>query len=365
MSVEEKIRKAEEIYNKRRGIEMTPKTNNIEVAQTSLVMRKMKKLFIQLSVSVIVYFILYSTDFGTVIFSQETAESVKSVLRTDMDFYGLYNNVVTYIQSIIPKEEDTNIDNNVETTNEINDNNPEVLNNIETTNDNNPEVINETEGNVIESINSIEINSVEETNNIQNTAQINVEAENITNEAPETIDNIIENKEVEDISDEVNIGGATEIYEDSKTTFEEQKTQMELDAEYVLSKVQFIKPLNNYQISSRYGLRNPTTASVPKNHKGIDLAAETGTKIISATEGTVILASSQGDYGNHLKIQIDDIIIVYAHCNKLYVKEGEEVSIGQEIAEVGSTGNSTGPHLHFEVRVENRIVDPEYILDFS
>lgn len=53
------------------------------------------------------------------------------------------------------------------------------------------------------------------------------------------------------------------------------------------------------------------------------------------------MASSEGDYGNHYKIQIDDIILVYAHCSKLYFNEGDSVSQGQEIAEVGSTGNST------------------------
>ena len=67
--------------------------------------------------------------------------------------------------------------------------------------------------------------------------------------------------------------------------------------------------------------------------------------------------------GNHLKIQINDVIIVYAHCNKLNVQQGEHVTQGQEIAEVGSTGNSTGPHLHFEIRKEDRLVDPQLILN--
>ena len=112
-----------------------------------------------------------------------------------------------------------------------------------------------------------------------------------------------------------------------------------------------------------FGLRNPTTASVPKNHTGTDIAAVTGTRIISATDGTVISASSKGDYGKHLKIQINDVIIVYAHCNKLYVNEGDVIKQGQEIAEVGATGNTTGPHLHFEVRYQDRYVDPQLILE--
>ena len=67
--------------------------------------------------------------------------------------------------------------------------------------------------------------------------------------------------------------------------------------------------------------------------------------------------------GNHLKVQINDVIIIYAHCDKLQVNQGEDIKQGQEIAEVGSTGNSTGPHLHFEIRKEDRLVDPQLILN--
>lgn len=67
--------------------------------------------------------------------------------------------------------------------------------------------------------------------------------------------------------------------------------------------------------------------------------------------------------GNHLIIKIDDITIIYAHCSKLYVKQGENVTQGQKIAEVGSTGNSTGPHLHFEIKKADRLVDPLLIIN--
>ena len=86
-------------------------------------------------------------------------------------------------------------------------------------------------------------------------------------------------------------------------------------------------------------------------------------KIKSATEGEVVLASEEGDYGKHLKIIIGEVAIIYAHCNQLYVKQGDHVTQGQEIAEVGSTGNSTGPHLHFEIRYQERTVDPQKILE--
>ena len=139
-------------------------------------------------------------------------------------------------------------------------------------------------------------------------------------------------------------------------------SQMEKDANYIKSTISFIKPVDG-TISSMFGLRNPTTASVPKNHTGTDIAATTGTKIVSATDGTVIYTSLKGDFGNHIKIQINDVIILYAHCNKIYVNEGETIKQGQEIAEVGSTGNTTGPHLHFEVRYQDRYVDPQLILE--
>ena len=139
-------------------------------------------------------------------------------------------------------------------------------------------------------------------------------------------------------------------------------SQMEQDANYIKSTISFIKPING-KISSAFGWRNPTTETVPKNHTGTDIAAETGTKIISATDGNVILSSTTGDYGKHLKIQINDVVIVYAHCSKLYVNEGDTIKQGQEIAEVGSTGNATGPHLHFEVRYQDRYVNPQLILE--
>ena len=155
---------------------------------------------------------------------------------------------------------------------------------------------------------------------------------------------------------------ASEKYETEQVQEIQELSQMEKDANYIKSSINFIKPVNG-TISSMFGLRNPTTSTVPKNHTGTDIAAVTGTKIISATDGTVISTSSKVDYGKHLKIQINDIIIVYAHCNKLYVNEGDIIKQGQEIAEVGSTGNTTGPHLHFEVRYQDRYVDPQLILE--
>ena len=80
--------------------------------------------------------------------------------------------------------------------------------------------------------------------------------------------------------------------------------------------------------------------------------------------GTVILVSEEGDYGKHVKVQDGDLITLYAHCSEILVKEGQKVNKGETIAKVGSTGNSTGPHLHFEIRYQNRYVNPQEIFEF-
>lgn len=140
-------------------------------------------------------------------------------------------------------------------------------------------------------------------------------------------------------------------------------SQMEEDAIYIKSKISFVKPLEG-TVTSRFGLRNPTTATVPKYHTGIDIGVPEGTIFVSAMEGTVELVSSVGDYGNHVKITNGDVTTLYAHCKTIYVKEGDKILQGQQVGETGSTGNVTGPHLHFEIRRNNEYVDPDLILEF-
>ncbi len=190
----------------------------------------------------------------------------------------------------------------------------------------------------------------------------NEQRENISNEnANEQNAENTESKNQE-INNDENIGGAEEMIAPLEENETKELSQMEQDANYIKSTISFIKPVNG-KISSAFGWRNPTTETVPKNHTGTDIAAETGTKIVSATDGTVILSSTTGDYGKHLKIQTSDVIIVYAHCSKLNVNEGDTIKQGQEIAEVGSTGNTTGPHLHFEIRYQDRYVNPQLVLE--
>lgn len=139
-------------------------------------------------------------------------------------------------------------------------------------------------------------------------------------------------------------------------------SQEEKDVKEIKEKYSIILPLEGVKTSS-FGQRESNNEKVTKNHTGVDIAATTGTKIKSAITGKVTQVSEVGDYGKHLKITTDKLTILYAHCSKIYVKEGDEITQGQDVAEVGSTGNSTGPHLHFEIRFEDRYINPELILE--
>lgn len=148
-----------------------------------------------------------------------------------------------------------------------------------------------------------------------------------------------------------------------KTEIEEDLSQMEKDAKYVKEKIALIKPVEGV-VSSEFGDREETSSVVTEEHKGIDIAANTGTKIVAAMDGVVDIATTSSTYGKYIKLTNEDITTIYAHCSKLYVKKGEEVKKGQEIAEVGSTGASTGPHLHFEIKVSDRHINPRLVIEF-
>jgi murein DD-endopeptidase MepM/ murein hydrolase activator NlpD len=94
-------------------------------------------------------------------------------------------------------------------------------------------------------------------------------------------------------------------------------------------------------------------------HGGIDIAAGTGSPIRAVTKGTVIDAGTEGGYGKVIRIaHPDGIVSVYAHLSALQVKTGEKVSAGKQIGREGNTGQSTGPHLHFEIRINGTPVNP-------
>ena len=113
-------------------------------------------------------------------------------------------------------------------------------------------------------------------------------------------------------------------------------------------------------ISSRYGVSSSIRSS---KHTGLDIAANQGTQIKVVADGTVTCASYSGSYGYLVKVDHGNGVETwYAHTSKMYVKEGQEVKAGDVIALVGSTGNSTGPHLHFEVRINGEHVNPQNYL---
>lgn len=115
-----------------------------------------------------------------------------------------------------------------------------------------------------------------------------------------------------------------------------------------------------FSISSYFGNRLHPIYKKYKMHTGLDIGASSGASIIAANNGTVILRKYQQDgYGNYLVVDHGGgITTLYAHCSKLLVNVGDNVKAGQVIAKVGSTGLSTGPHLHFEVRKDGNPVDP-------
>ncbi len=282
MTVEERIRRAEEIYERRQknnGLITETESKKSEKKDIKL----LKKIIIQLIVCISIYLIIYTIQQNKYNFSEDFINKVNEIISYDIDLKKVYEDTKNSIMGLLKKEEQKNENKENETE-------------IENQNEN--------------GIGGAEENSEEQTN----------EAEVIN------------------------------------------LSQEEQDVINIKNTASFIKPIEG-TISSIYGFRETATGSVPKNHTGTDIAAQTGTKIKSATDGEVVLVSEQGDYGKHIKIQIGEVSIIYAHCNAMYVNQGDKVTQGQEIAEVGSTGNSTGPHLHFEIRIEERTVDPQKILE--
>lgn len=304
MSVEEKIRRAEEIYERRhRGESRQATTINVNNDGKKDI-KLLKKLILQVVACLLIYLIIYTVQNNNYIFSEDFINKAKEILSYDTNFMQIYNDAKNGVMNFLKSDDE-------ETKNE------------ETKN--------------------------EETNN-EETKSEEKKSEDTKNE---------EKKNEESQSDEQNSKQNEENIGGSNQQAISEEEQMILDIKNTST---FIKPIEG-TITSGYGQRETSIATIPKNHTGTDIAADTGTKIKSATDGEVVIASSEGDYGNHLKIQIGEVSIIYAHCNSLYVKQGDKVVQGQEIAEVGSTGNSTGPHLHFEIRLSEKTVDPQKILE--
>ena len=317
ISQEERIRRAEEIYNRRRiakGVRVSGNSvNRAEPNKISL----FKKTLFQIAICATIYIIFYLVKNGNYIFSEEVLNKTKEFLSYDINFGNIQSQITMFIE-----------------------NNKHKL--WETTSNN-------------EISNEIEINSI---NNETNETIENEQISNIVG----GIGGPVTNEAIEESSKEK----ITEDKKEEKDETEnntEKKSQNELDIEYIKENYKFILPVTG-TVTSRYGQREETEV-VSANHKGIDIGALSGTPIYASISGTVTVSSEEGEYGKHLDITNGDILTRYAHCSKLLVKEGDKVKQGDKIAEVGSTGNSTGPHLHFEIRRDNRTINPEDILKFD
>lgn len=128
----------------------------------------------------------------------------------------------------------------------------------------------------------------------------------------------------------------------------------------------FIWPLpSSGRITSGFGYRDQPTEGASTYHKGIDIGAPSGSKIVAAAGGTVVTASYSVSTGNYIMIYHgNSTYTIYMHCSKLLVSAGDEVSQGQGIGLVGSTGISTGPHLHFAVTVNGEYKNPQNYVSY-
>ena len=262
-----------------------------------------KKMMMQLAICAVIYIIFYLIKNTNYIFSDDVINKTKEFLSYDINFGVIQEQISSFIDSNKDKFNFLGITDN-ESENEI-------------------------------------------TNEVQANTTNEVQTNNITNEITNTIGGI---------------GGASNNEVIETKTDGEEKSQAELDIEYIKANYSFKLPVTG-TVTSRYGEREETEV-VSANHQGIDIGADEGTAIYAAMEGTVTVASEEGEYGKHIDITNGDVLTRYAHCSKLLVKEGQYVKQGDKIAEVGSTGNSTGPHLHFEIRRDNRTVNPDKILEF-
>ena len=154
-----------------------------------------------------------------------------------------------------------------------------------------------------------------------------------------------------------------------EAAMEEQSKQIEKDilaaqraVEYAGGELMWPLP-GHYKITSDFGGRSHPITGVWHNHGGTDIAAPNGTDILSSNDGVVIFAGFHWSYGNYIIVDHGGgIATLYAHCSRLLAGEGQPVSKGEAIAKIGSTGESTGNHLHYEVRVNGVRKNPmEYL----
>ena len=160
-----------------------------------------------------------------------------------------------------------------------------------------------------------------------------------------------------DKKDESTVKVAKETLDsDIENKIEEIEEEIEIQSHTVQGVYLEVKPVSGI-ITSRFGNRESIRSY---GHTGLDIAAPAGTPIKAAAGGTVTFAGYSGGYGYVVKLDNGNgVETYYGHCSKLYVSAGDTVEAGEQIAAVGSTGNSTGNHLHFEIRLDGKQVNPQ------
>lgn len=119
----------------------------------------------------------------------------------------------------------------------------------------------------------------------------------------------------------------------------------------------------DFRVTSGFGMRNDPFTGMLARHEGLDFTAASGTSIVATADGVVTRSGWEDTYGNIVEVtHAEGFMTRYAHISKRHVTEGQQVKRGQRIAEVGSTGRSTGPHLHYEVFRHGRVLNPAQVL---
>lgn len=306
-SSEEKIRRAEEIYYRRRN-----QNGNRNIATVNVNNEKnyalLKKLILQVLICLVIYFIFYIIQNSNYIFSEDVITRTKEILSYDINIKEVCGQVMQYVQQVAgaptqKKEEESQTNEQGLVGEPSQSEPPQQEEPLPTPQEE------KTQEESKEGQENNQNDKEEGQNTASNTEQNNAEA----------------------------IGGAD--FEDVVMQNSVPKTQDELDIEY-LKTFSWIKPVSG-RVTSEFGKRESSNPIVGSNHTGIDIGANTGTVVVAATSGTVTISSTVGEYGQHIKITNNDVSTLYAHCSKLYVKEGDYIEQGQPIAEVGSTGKST------------------------
>ena len=332
ISPEERIRRAEEIYYRRKL-----RSNNVRMSSSQVKEENgpkqfslYKKMVLQILICILIYLIFSLIKEANYLFSEDVINKTKELLSTDMNFQTISSQVGQFFQN---NQDKWNFFSNWWNGNQ---------------------------------------GDGQEPTNTQNEQQ-NVQGQNQNNEQTENVEqNIImkwkiksgeQSNQKTSNNESTGIGGGEDETIQASAEGASNKTQMEIDAEYIKENFKLQLPVEG-EITSPYGKREPTDI-ITENHQGIDIGVVTGTTIVAAMEGTVSLVSDEGSYGIHVKIVNKDVTTIYAHCSKILVKEGDTIKKGQKIALSGNTGNTTGPHLHFEIRRENRTVNPELVLNWK